>query len=73
MQSIEVVHGLHSIMASGPGHSRLHKKPSVPTKTQEINFVYLWSRLQCIVVSKYLCGYQSSGSAVVTLSSNEPG
>jgi hypothetical protein len=31
MQSIEAAHELRSVMASGPGHSRLYKKSTVST------------------------------------------
>jgi hypothetical protein len=45
MQSIEVAHGLHSVMASGPGDRRLYYKKTMMVIhiTLEINLVYPWS------------------------------
>jgi hypothetical protein len=41
MQSIEAIHGLSSVMASEPGHSRLYKKKMMVSMiTLEINLVY---------------------------------
>jgi hypothetical protein len=58
MQSIEVAHGLHSVMASGPGDRRLYyKKKTIATKvTLEINLVSLGHHRHVLHVSKYLCG-----------------
>jgi hypothetical protein len=49
MQSIEVAHGLRSVMASGPGDRRLYykKKMMVTNVILEINLVYPWSPPPC--------------------------
>jgi hypothetical protein len=44
MQSIEASHGLCSVMATEPGHSRLYKKKMMASMvTLEINLVYMLS------------------------------